>query len=176
MSPKEITKVELTEDVFKEPIDVINKLSTHIDGLKYTKVIQTFVMENRDLNLVLTKQGSDYFKGKIVWIGNKKDDSEGTIFCVDTGSEIKQISPTAENSDLVVLDIKKETIKVSTASKSKCAVCGKEIEIFDDVSGCPICQTKAHREHLVEWIKAKHSCPICKKSLNVSSTGVIIID
>jgi len=176
MAPKEITKVELTEDVFKEPIEVINKLSTHIDGLKYTKVIQTFVMENRNLNLVLTKQGSDYFKGKIVWIGNKKDDSEGTIFCVDTGSEIKQISPTAENSDLVVLDIKKETIKVSTASKSKCAVCGKEIEIFDDVSGCPICQTKAHREHLVEWIKTKHSCPICKKSLNVSSTGVIIID
>jgi len=176
MAPKEITKVELTEDVFKEPIEVINKLSTHIDGLKYTKVIQTFVMENRNLNLVLTKQGSDYFKGKIVWIGNKKDDSEGTIFCVDTGSEIKQISPTAENSDLVILDIKKETIKVSTASKSKCAVCGKEIEIFDDVSGCPICQTKAHREHLVEWIKTKHSCPICKKSLNVSSTGVIIID
>jgi len=176
MAPKEITKVELTEDVFKEPIEVINKLSTHIDGLKYTKVIQTFVMENRNLNLVLTKQGSDYFKGKIVWIGNKKDDSEGTIFCVDTGSEIKQISPTAENSDLVVLDIKKETIKVSTASKSKCAVCGREIEIFDDVSGCPICQTKAHREHLVEWIKTKHSCPICKKSLNVSSTGVIIID
>jgi len=176
MAPKEITKVELTEDVFKEPIEVINKLSTHIDGLKYTKVIQTFVMENRNLNLVLTKQGSDYFKGKIVWIGNKKDDSEGTIFCVDTGSEIKQISPTAENSDLVILDIKKETIKVSTASKSKCAVCGNEIEIFDDVSGCPICQTKAHREHLVEWIKTKHSCPICKKSLNVSSTGVIIID
>ena len=176
MAPKEITKVELTEDVFKEPIEVINKLSTHIDGLKYTKVIQTFVMENRNLNLVLTKQGSDYFKGKIVWIGNKKDDSEGTIFCVDTGSEIKQISPTAENSDLVILDIKKETIKVSTASKSKCAVCGKEIEIFDVVSGCTICQTKAHREHLVEWIKTKHSCPICKKSLNVSSTGVIIID
>ena len=123
MAPKEITKVELTEDVFKEPIEVINKLSTHIEGLKYTKVIQTFVMENRNLNLVLTKQGSDYFKGKIVWIGNKKDDSEGTIFCVDTGSEIKLISPTAENSDLVILDIKKETIKVSTASKSKCAVC-----------------------------------------------------
>jgi hypothetical protein len=176
MSPKEITKVDLTEEVFKEPIEVINKLTSHIDGLKYTKVIQTFVMENQDLNLVLTKQGSDYFKGKIVWIGNKKDDSEGTIFCVDTGSEIKQINPTPENSDLVILDIKKETINVSTVSKSNCAVCGKEIEIFDDVSGCPICQTKAHREHLLEWIKTKHSCPICKKSLNVSSTGVIIID
>jgi hypothetical protein len=176
MSPKEVTKVDLTEEVFKEPIEVINKLSTNIDDLKYTKVIQTFVMENRNLNLILTKQGSDYFKGKIVWIGNKKDDSEGTIFCVDTGSEIKQINPTAENSESVILDIKKEAIKVSTASKSKCAVCGKEIEIFDDVAGCPICQTKAHREHLVEWIITKHSCPICKKSLNVSSAGVIFID
>jgi endogenous inhibitor of DNA gyrase (YacG/DUF329 family) len=176
MSPKEVTKVDLTEEVFKEPIEVINKLSNHIDDLKYTKVIQTFVMENRNLNLILSKQGSDYFKGKIVWIGNKKDDSEGTLFCVDTGSEIKQISPTAENSESVILDIKKETIKVLTASKSKCAVCGKEIEIFDDVAGCPICQTRAHREHLVEWINTKHSCPICKKSLNVSSTGVIFID
>ena len=176
MSPKEATKVELTEEIFKEPIEVVNKLSSVLDDLKYTKVIQTFVMENRNLNLILTKQGSDYFKGKIVWIGNKKDDSEGTIFCVDTGSEIKQINPTAENSESVILDIKKEAIKVSTASKSKCAVCGKEIEIFDDVAGCPICQTKAHREHLVEWIITKHSCPICKKSLNVSSAGVIFID
>lgn len=176
MSPKDATKVELTEEVFKEPIEVVNKLSSVIDDLKYTKVIQTFVMEDRNLNLVLSKQGSDYFKGKIVWIGNKKDDSEGTVFCVDTGSEIKQINPTAENSESIIYDIKREIIKISTASKSKCAVCGKDIEIFDAVAGCPICQTKAHREHLIEWINTKHSCPICKKSLSVSSTGVIFID
>ena len=49
--PKEITKVDITEDVFKEPIEVIKQLTTHIDNLKYTKVIQTFVMEERRLNL-----------------------------------------------------------------------------------------------------------------------------
>jgi hypothetical protein len=176
MSPKEITKVEITEDVYKEPIEVINKLSSHLDGLKYTKVIQTYVMEDTKLNLVLSKEGSDFFKGKVVWIGNKKDDTEGTVFCVDTGGDIKQLNPTAENTESVILDIKKNTIKISTASKSKCVACGKDIEIFDDVAGCPMCQAKAHREHLLEWIKVNHSCPVCKKTLNITSTGAIILD
>ena len=50
MSPKEITKVDITTEVFKEPIEVIKKLTAHLEGLKYTKVIQTFVMEDRRLN------------------------------------------------------------------------------------------------------------------------------
>jgi len=174
--PKEITKVNITEQVFREPIEVIKQLTANVDGLKYTKVIQTFVMENRKLDLSLEKQGSSYFKGKIVWIGNKKDDSEGTVFCVDKGNELKQISPTPENTESVVLDIKRQAIRVATASKSRCAVCGKNIEIFDETAGCPLCDTKAHKDHLVDWVKMKHSCPVCKKSLNVSSTGIIFID
>ena len=175
MSPKEITKVDITNEVFKEPIEVVKQLSANLD-LKYTKVIQTYVMEDRRLNLSLEDQGSSYFKGKVVWIGNKKDDTEGSVFCVDTREELKQITPTAENTENVTLDIKKELIKVSTASKTKCSVCGKSIEIFDDVTGCPICEAKAHKEHLTDWVRMKHTCPVCKKSLNVSSTGVIFID
>ena len=175
MSPKEITKVDITNEVFKEPIEVVKQLSANLD-LKYTKVIQTYVMEDRRLNLALEDQGSSYFKGKVVWIGNKKDDTEGSIFCVDTKEELKQINPTAENTESVTLDIKKELIKISTASKTKCSVCGKNIEIFDEVTGCPICEAKAHRDHLTDWVRMKHTCPVCKKSLNVSSTGVIFID
>lgn len=174
--PKELTRVEITSEVFKEPIEVIKQLTSHVDGLKYTKVIQTFVMEDRRINLSLERQGSSYFKGKVVWIGNKKDDSDGTIFCVDTRQELKQINPTPENTENVILDIKKELLRIATASKSNCAVCGKGIEIFDSTAGCPICGSKAHRDHLVDWVKMKHSCPVCKKSLNVSATGSIIID
>ncbi len=175
MSPKEITKLDITEEVFKEPIEVIKQLSSNLD-LKYTKVIQTYVMEERRLNLILENQGSSYFKGKVVWIGNKKDDTEGSIFCVDTKDELKQINPTAENTEKITLDIKKELIKISTVSKTKCSVCGKNIEIFDEVTGCPICEAKAHKEHLTDWVRMKHTCPVCKKSLNVSGTGVIFID
>ncbi|MCK4382020.1 MAG: hypothetical protein KAW66_01885 [Candidatus Lokiarchaeota archaeon] len=175
MSPKEITKLEITEEVFKEPKEVINQLSSRMD-LKYTKVIQTYVMEDRRLNLSLERDGSSYFKGKVVWIGNKKDDTEGSIFCVDTKDELKQINPTAENTEKVILDVKKDLIKISTASKTKCSVCGKNIEIFDEVNGCPICEAKAHKDHLTDWVRMKHTCPVCKKSLNVSSTGVIFIE
>ena len=175
MSPKEITKLEITNEVFKEPKDVIDQLASYME-LKYTKVIQTYVMEDRRLNLTLEHDGSSYFKGKVVWIGNKKDDTEGSIFCVDTKEELKQINPTAENTEKVVLDIKKDLIKISTASKTKCSVCGKNIEIFDEVTGCPICEAKAHKDHLTDWVKMKQTCPVCKKSLNVSSTGVIFIE
>ncbi|MHA1491267.1 MAG: hypothetical protein ACTSRI_16655 [Promethearchaeota archaeon] len=175
MSPKEITKLEITNEVFKEPIEVINKLTSNMD-LNYTKVIQTYVMEDRNLDLTVEKQGSSFFRGNIVWIGNKKDDTEGTIFCVDSRTELKQINPTAENTEKVILDLKKNLIRVYTESKTKCAVCGKSIEIFDEVSGCPLCGIKAHKGHLIDWVRMKKSCPVCKKSLNVSSTGVIFID
>ncbi|MHA1195670.1 MAG: hypothetical protein ACTSRH_06575 [Promethearchaeota archaeon] len=176
MSPKEITKVDITTEVFKEPIEVIKKLTAHLEGLKYTKVIQTFVMEDRRLNLFVESEGAGNFKGKVVWIGNKKDESMGTVFCVENGTELKQITPTAENTDKVILDTKKETIRIITASKTKCAVCGKNIEIFDEVAGCPLCGAKAHKDHMIDWIRLKHSCPVCKKALNVSSSGVIFID
>ncbi|MFW9895557.1 MAG: hypothetical protein ACFFD7_07125 [Candidatus Thorarchaeota archaeon] len=175
MSPKEITKLEITNEVFKEPKEVIDKIAPNMD-LKYTKVIQTYVMEDRRLNLTLEHEGSSYFKGKVVWIGNKKDDTEGSIFCVDTKDELKQINPTAENTEKVIFDVKKDLIRVSTASKTKCSVCGKNIEIFDEVTGCPICEAKAHKDHLTDWVRMKQTCPVCKKSLNVSSTGVIFIE
>ncbi|MHA1272416.1 MAG: hypothetical protein ACTSVV_16365 [Promethearchaeota archaeon] len=175
MSPKEITKVDITNEVFKEPIEVIKQLNAHIDGLKYTKVIQTFVMEERRLNLQLEKDGTVFFRGKIVWIGNKKDDTEGTIFCVDSRNELKQINPTPENTESVFIDVKKDTIIIKTSTKSQCAVCGKPIEIFDSIARCPSCDTRAHKEHLIDWIKMKHSCPVCKEPLEVSPTGAIIL-
>jgi len=175
MSPKEEYRIDITQEVFKEPIEVIKKLTANID-IEYTKVIQTYVMENRVLELILLKDGSSYFKGKIVWIGNRKDDSKGTVFCIDTKTELKTINPTAENTDNIILDRKKEAIMISTESKAKCSVCGKNIEIFDDVMGCPLCGAKAHKDHLLDWIKMKHNCPVCKKSLDISSTGQIIVD
>jgi hypothetical protein len=175
MSPKEITKIDITTEVFKDPLEVIKLLTSKLD-LKYTKVIQTYVMEEKKINLSLENQGSSYFKGDIVWIGNKKDETDGTIFCVDTKSELKQINPTPENTEKIMLDIKKELIRMETASKTKCSVCGKNIEIFDEISTCPICDGKAHKDHMVDWVKMKHSCPVCKKNLNISTSGVIFVD
>ncbi|TFF87554.1 MAG: hypothetical protein EU550_03035 [Promethearchaeota archaeon] len=175
MSPKEVKRLDITEEVLKDPLEVIKSLSANLD-IKFTKVIQTYVLEDRNTELVLEKEGSSYLKGKVVWIGNRKDDTEGTIFCVDTKTDLKQLSPTVENTQKVILDKKKNTIKIITESKSKCAICGKDIEIFDQVSSCPLCNAKAHKDHLLDWVKMKHNCPVCKKSLSVSAAGKILVD
>lgn len=174
MSPKEITSLDITNEVFKGPVEIINKISEKMD-LKYTKVIETFVLEERDLKLSLQREGSTFLKGDIIWIGNKKDNSQGSIICMDSGNELKLINPNDENTGRVLFDLKKEAINIITESKLKCSVCGKNIEIFDEFASCPICKSKAHREHLIEWIKMKHTCPSCEKALKITDSGEITI-
>ena len=174
MSPKEITSLDITNEVFKGPVEIINKISEKVD-LKYTKVIETFVLEERNLKLSLLREGSTFLKGDIIWIGNKKDNSQGSIICMDSGNELKLINPNDENTGRVLFDLKKEAINIITESKLKCSVCGKNIEIFDEFASCPICKSKAHREHLIEWIKMKHTCPSCEKALKVTDSGEITI-
>jgi hypothetical protein len=46
-----------------------------------------------------------------------------------------------------------------------CPVCHDRIEPLETVSSCPYCHAKAHREHLLEWIHVKGTCPSCQKGL-----------
>ena len=116
-------------------------------------------------------------QGNLIWFGNKPDHTEGTVFCFQSDKDgMQQVLPTADNTQEITLDVAKNVIKISTLSRIKCAVCGKFIEIFDTELKCPICEAKAHKEHLTDWVRMKHTCPVCKKHLNVSSTGVIFMD
>ena len=51
--------------------------------------------------------------------------------------------------------------------KEKCIVCGLPIkeEEKDQTFYCPHCKNPAHKSHLLEWIKLKGTCPMCKKKL-----------
>ena len=54
--------------------------------------------------------------------------------------------------------------------QDKCIVCGLPIkyEQKDEKLYCPHCRNPAHRTHLLEWIKLKGICPLCRKKLNIS--------
>ena len=173
MSPKQVTSLDLTNEVFKGPTEVVNKIAESI-GLKHTKVIETFVLEERDLKIALQKQSGVFFRGTITWIGDNKTSSQGTIFCVESGSELKLINPNEENTKQVLLDMKRRIVNVLTEGKVNCNVCGKNIEIFDETASCPICNTKAHKDHLLEWVKMKHICPSCEQPLKITDSGEII--
>jgi hypothetical protein len=165
--------VNLKDAVFRNPQNVIKELNNHIQGLKFTKVIQTYVLEDKDLKIQLLREGRVNMQGNLIWFGNKPDHTEGTVFCFQSEKNgMKQVLPTADNTQEITLDISKQVIKISTLSRIKCAVCGKFIEIFDTELKCPVCEAKAHGEHLKEWIKMKSSCPVCKKPLTLNRNEV----
>ena len=46
-----------------------------------------------------------------------------------------------------------------------CSVCKLPISFGSSTLQCPHCENIAHKEHLLEWIKVKGSCPICQSKL-----------
>lgn len=175
MSEKGKIVVDITQEVFKEPLEVIKRLTENVDGISFTKVIQTYVMENRKINVSLERAGNVFFKGKLVWLGNRKDANDGTTFCIDTGTKTENVSPSPENTNKITFDGKKDLVKIYTESRVKCSVCEKGLEIFDETAACPACHAKFHNNHLIEWIKMKYSCPVCKTALQVGDNNQILI-
>ncbi|UYP46380.1 hypothetical protein NEF87_002665 [Candidatus Lokiarchaeum ossiferum] len=163
--------------VFKGSKDLIQAISSTIEGIQATKVIQTYVMENNNLKLAVGKDGKGIFAGTVKWIGNRTDGMRGTVFCVQKSAkdgEIRLIIPTEDTAQDIGLDAGKSTIKINSKESLKCSVCGKGIKIFDEVLACPLCNSKAHSDHLLEWINMRHSCPICKKGLGLDNNNAPI--
>ncbi len=52
----------------------------------------------------------------------------------------------------------------------KCMVCALPIkdEEKNEKVYCPHCRNPAHENHLIEWIKLKGICPLCRKNLSQS--------
>ncbi len=50
----------------------------------------------------------------------------------------------------------------------QCSVCKLPISFGVGTAECPHCENIAHREHLLEWIKVKGSCPVCQRHLKAA--------
>lgn len=57
-----------------------------------------------------------------------------------------------------------QTFAFETAER--CAVCGYWVYPGDLVVLCPSCQAQGHRAHMLEFLKAKGVCPVCKIRLS----------
>ncbi|MHA1301796.1 MAG: hypothetical protein ACTSO9_20440 [Candidatus Helarchaeota archaeon] len=54
--------------------------------------------------------------------------------------------------------------------KEKCIVCALPINEDDESPKvyCPHCRNPAHKNHILDWIKLRGTCPICRKNLSRS--------
>ncbi len=53
-------------------------------------------------------------------------------------------------------------------SKQLCVVCQGIIEFGSQVGSCPFCEGVGHVEHLQEYLKIYHSCPVCGQQYSVA--------
>lgn len=49
--------------------------------------------------------------------------------------------------------------------KKKCMVCDLQLSSADEIVHCPHCGNLAHKDHLLEWLHVKGSCPICHQNI-----------
>lgn len=176
---EEESVVDIRKEIFKSPSEVVAVIKDQNPDTEFTRVVQTYVSENDQLDLELTKEGKTFFTGKVLWIGNRNDGGRGVEICAKPEKkDFKTIIPTQDTSKEIMLDSHKKdksTIRIETMTRVRCAVCGKGIEIFDESSSCPVCSAKAHTAHLQEWVRMKNSCPVCKKALLVDDGGNIAV-
>ncbi len=79
-----------------------------------------------------------------------------------------QISAEPVRSEKPLADISLEKTKAMVATSDlneKCMLCRKNIRSGEIYVKCPHCQNIAHRSHLMEWVKVKAICPVCRQRL-----------
>jgi hypothetical protein len=165
------TTVNIKALALKSPKIFIQALKSSLGGLDVTKVIQTYILESGNLKISVSKDGKTEFNGKIKWIGNKNDDSQGIIICVESNKGLQMLSPSEETVQDMILDMEKDIIKIASIERIICTICNKGLRLTDEIMGCPLCNTKFHSEHLVEWVKYHHACSVCHKKLNLDQNN-----
>ena len=48
---------------------------------------------------------------------------------------------------------------------ARCQICRQKLQHETDMKPCPYCKTFFHKKHILEWIRDKHNCPSCMRSL-----------
>ena len=71
-------------------------------------------------------------------------------------------------------EIEKPDLPCPSCSKAspKCSVCRGALVTTDNIVSCPHCQHMAHKEHIMNWLNIRSSCPLCKGQLTERSLVV----
>ncbi len=58
-----------------------------------------------------------------------------------------------------------------------CVVCFQGLTESDigDIVICPHCQAGGHADHLLRWVNDKHTCPLCRSTLNSNELQKLVI-
>lgn len=71
------------------------------------------------------------------------------------------------NNENKRLELEKKILeKNRSTGQFVCMICKSPSKTVEEIIECPYCQTSFHKDHLLEWIKIKSSCPFCGEKLD----------
>ena len=163
--------------LLSSPLKLMKEISAS-SGLEYTRAVDTIVMENTKdapLKVSINRGGKSIATGNVAWISGTPDGKVHVYL-----DNKKYLYPTNENVKNAFFHKEKKKkpggeleIEVSAAS-TKCVVCSKDIEIYDEAAECPLCGAQGHQPHLEEWVRMKNECSKCQAKLKVDESGSIV--
>jgi hypothetical protein len=56
-----------------------------------------------------------------------------------------------------------------TLENKLCVFCKLDVRKNQTIYSCPYCTALFHKEHLLEWLKERNSCPVCQGKITIKS-------
>ncbi|MFW9995248.1 MAG: hypothetical protein ACFFD4_24645 [Candidatus Odinarchaeota archaeon] len=111
-----------------------------------------------------------YSKNKAVKIQRFEGRTAIVVAEGDTGALTRHIEPKKSITVLCASCGQPKPIGADTCTNcgyevKRCIVCKGEITHGQEIQSCPYCMNPAHRPHILEWVKKKGTCPVCKESI-----------
>ncbi|HME56026.1 MAG TPA: hypothetical protein VKM55_27735 [Candidatus Lokiarchaeia archaeon] len=156
----------------------IQEISQDYSGLECTRAVDTYIMEKireNPLKITVIREDQALMSANLLWVTEKEEG--GVVLYLDNK---KFLYPTNENikGAFFSLDKKKVAGIVEIEmhpNPAPCAICGKPMEIFDEITSCPSCGAMSHILHLEEWIRMKGSCSSCQVQLAINENNKIVL-
>jgi sporulation-control protein spo0M len=89
-----------------------------------------------------------------------------STYCSNCGAALTQATEETPPPKLGSKAKPGKRAKSAASHGEECMVCDLELKPGEDVVWCPHCGNPAHRAHLIEWIRSKHACPMCRENLS----------
>lgn len=166
--------LDVRKSLLSSPKELVADISTGYKSLAFTKVFDTYIMENTNeypLRVDLARDGKPFLASNVAWIGDKE--GGGVSICLDN----KQILyPAPENVKNALFRVGKKVststaagiLEIEVVSNSHpCAVCDELLETMDGADYCPACGALLHRLH----DGARESTPIPRAGSTVVGAG-----
>jgi hypothetical protein len=94
----------------------------------------------------------------------------GAPYCTSCGNPVNRaLSPKRiDSSSQATITSRRSSKKVIG---QKCMVCNLPIRAGEEVARCPHCRNVAHKEHMLEWLHVRGTCPACGEHIEHSHLG-----